>query len=348
MRIALCSVQVPFERGGNEYLCDNLYDEMKKRGYEVEHIKIPFKWYPPEEIINSSIVWKLLDLIESNGKKIDGVIATKFPSYLVNHQNKVVWLVHQHRSAYDKAYTEFDDLTPYGKVGELIRNKIQAIDNKNLPETKKIYTIAQNVTSRLWKYNNIKGTTLYPPPPFLGKYHCNGYGDYVFYPSRLDSLKRQDLIIKCMKFIKSNLRLKISGTGPQLEYYKKIAKEYNVSDKVDFLGYVSEDQLIELYANAFCVAYTPYDEDLGFVTMESFFSKKPVITCIDSGGSLEFVEDSINGYVVDPLPEMIAEKIDFLYKYGNCKEMGENAYKKIKHMDLSWDNVIEKLVGSIK
>lgn len=137
MRLALCAAQVPFVRGGAEFHCDSIYRELIRRGHEVEYIKIPYKWYPPQEIINHCLAWRLLDLTESNGKKIDGVIATKFPSYVVKHQNKVVWLLHQMRSAYDLAHTTFDDLAPYGKIGEIIREKIYSMDKSCLEESKK-------------------------------------------------------------------------------------------------------------------------------------------------------------------------------------------------------------------
>lgn len=344
MRIALCTVQVPFIRGGAESLCDGLYREMIKRGHEVEYIKIPFKWYPPNEIMNNSLVWRLLDLSESNGLKIDGVIATKFPSYLVKHRNKVVWLLHQHREAYDLAHTKFDDLANIANGGEIVRKKIHSMDNKFLKESKKIYTISGKVADRLWRYNQINGEVLYHPPPLNGRYYCESYGDYIFYPSRLDPKKRQDLFIRSMRYIKSDLRLKIAGTGPELSRYKDIAKECGVEEKVDFLGHVSDEELLDLYANAFCVAYLPIDEDLGYITLEAFLSKKPVITCSDSGGSLEFVDDGVNGHVVDPVPERLAERINALYEEESGSRMGEKGYKKIIDMNLSWDNVIRKLV----
>jgi len=348
MRIVLCSVQVPFIKGGAEYLSDNLYTEMFKRNYEIEQVKIPFKWYPPQEIISNSLIWKLLDLTESNGSKIDGVIATKFPSYLVTHQNKVVWLFHQHRSAYDKAYTQYDDLIPYDKYGDIVRKKIHEIDNKSLKSAQKVYTIAQNVTNRLLKYNNIQGTTLYPPPPLMGKYYCNSFDDYILYPSRLDSLKRQDLVIKSMKYVESDITLKIVGEGPESTRFKKLASEYHVNQKIDFCGKISEQELLDLYANTSCVVYTPYDEDLGFVTMEGFFSKKPVITCSDSGGSLEFVEDGVNGYIAKPTPEEIAKRIDLILQKGTARQMGERGYDKIIRLNLSWDTVIKNLVGPLQ
>ncbi len=97
------------------------------------------------------------------------------------------------------------------------------------------------------------------------------------------------------------------------------------------------------------VLYTPYDEDLGFVTMESFFSKKPVITCSDSGGSFKLVDDGINGFISQPDPQKIAEKIDSLVQQGlSEKELGEQGYNKIRGMNLSWDNVIENLVEPMR
>ncbi len=348
MKIVLCGVQVPFVKGGAEYLCDNLFSEMIKRNYDIDYVKIPFKWYPPPEIISHSLIWKLLDLSESNGSKIDGVITTKFPSYLIHHQNNVVWLIHQHRSAYDKTNTPYDDLVSYGKSGEIVREKIRALDNKSLKAARKVYTIADNVTQRLLKYNNIKGTTLYPPPPMAGKYYGNNYDDYILYPSRLDSLKRQDLVIRSMKYIHSDIRLKIVGEGPEKARYEKIASQYDVRDKVDFCGKVSDKDLLDLYADTSGVVYTPYDEDLGFVTMESFYSKKPVITCSDSGGSLEFVDDGKNGFVVEPDPKKIAQKIDELILEGLSGPMGEAGYNKIQAMNLSWDTVIKNLVESLK
>jgi len=348
MRLALCAAQVPFVRGGAEALCDSIYRELIKKGHEVEYIKLPLKWYPPQEAINSCLAWRLLDLTASNAQKIDGVIATKFPSYIIKHPNKVVWLIHQLRSAYDLAHTPFDDFMSYGKMGEIVRTKIHDIDNRCLDESKKVYTISQNIANRLWRFNKIKGEPLYHPPPLMGRYSSESSEDYIFYPSRLESVKRQELVISSMKYLKSDLRLKIAGTGSQLENYKILAKEYKVADKIDFLGYVSDDDLLEIYARSMCVAYVPFEEDLGYVTLESFLSKKPVITCKDSAGPLEFVEDGINGYVVEPSPEKIAESIDKLYRENTYKAMGERGYNKVNNMNLSWDIVIERLMEPIR
>jgi glycosyltransferase involved in cell wall biosynthesis len=344
MRLALCAAQIPFMKGGAEYLCDNLYRALIDRGHEVENVKVPFQWQPPQEIINSALSWRLLDLSESAGRKIDGVIATKFPSYSVRHENKVVWLIHQHRPAYDLSDTKFDNLGSYKGVGEAVRKKIKHMDNRFLGEARCIYTISRNVAERLWRYNGLQGNVVYPPPPMVGRYRSESYGDYIFYPSRLDALKRQELVIESMKHVISGLRLKIAGTGYYLDHLRKVAKDNNVEDRVDFLGHVSNEDLIELYANALCIPYVPVDEDLGFIAMESFFSKRPVITCTDSGGSLEFVKNGVNGYVVEPKPDRIAERINALSDKNLARRLGQNGYEKVCDMKLSWDNVVKELL----
>lgn len=345
MRIGICAVQVPFINGGAENHTLGLYDELKKRGYEVEYINIPFKWYPPKEIIKHALVWRMLDLTESNGEKIDLLICTKFPSYIVKHPNKVVWLLHQFRQAYELYDTKYSDLGDTEEE-ETIRYTIVKMDDKTLRECKQIFTNSKNVASRLEKYNGIKGIPLYHPPKNSDKFYCKNFGDYLIYPSRIEFVKRQYLLIEAMQYTKSAAKIIIVGKGSHEDVLKSSAKKLKVSDKVQFYGYASDDELIDLYASSLGVVYIPYDEDYGYITIEAFLSKKPVITTHDSGGPLEFVEDGINGYVLDPDPKEIAKKIDYLFENkDDAKTMGIQGYKKIKGMDITWDNVIHKLIG---
>ena len=99
MRIAVCAPQVPFEHGGAELFTETLVSELQKRDHEATLVTIPFKWYPGTRVLTQAFLWRLLDLEESNGRKIDLVVGTKFPSYAVRHPNKVIWCVHQFRQA---------------------------------------------------------------------------------------------------------------------------------------------------------------------------------------------------------------------------------------------------------
>ncbi|HZG69236.1 MAG TPA: glycosyltransferase family 1 protein, partial [Herpetosiphonaceae bacterium] len=99
MRVLVCTAQVPFARGGAETLVEGLRDALRERGHECEIVTLPFSWTPRPNIMRGALAWRLLDLAVVDGRPVDLVIATKFPSYAVRHPRKVVWLVHQHRQA---------------------------------------------------------------------------------------------------------------------------------------------------------------------------------------------------------------------------------------------------------
>src|SRR5512134_2243406 len=107
--ILVCEAQVPFVQGGAEFHVRELVRQLRTSGFETELVSVPFKWYPKSEILAHAAAWRLLDLGESNGRRIDRVIATKFPTYFARHDHKVAWLIHQHRAAYELAGTPFSD-----------------------------------------------------------------------------------------------------------------------------------------------------------------------------------------------------------------------------------------------
>jgi glycosyltransferase involved in cell wall biosynthesis len=117
---------------------------------------------------------------------------------------------------------------------------------------------------------------------------------------------------------------------------------------VDFLGFVPIDDLLELYAGCRATFYTPEDEDYGYVTVESFLSRKPVITSSDAGGPLEFVEDGVSGYVAAPEPDVLAEAVDRLFSLSasRLREMGAAGHERVA--SITWEAVVDRLTESIR
>lgn len=343
--IGICASQVPFSYGGAENLNDALRIELKKRGYEVELIAIPFKWYPQEQIVKSINLWQQLDLSEADGKKIDLLITTKFPSYFVNHPNKVLWLVHQFRQAYDLYETPISGFDPKSRSDKKLRDLISKADHKAIQSHKRVFTISKNVSQRLLKFNGLASTPLYHPPKLHPRYFHKNYGDFILSVGRLDKLKRVDWLIRSLRYCPAALRCCIAGSGPELPKLEELALECGVADRVKFLGYVDDQRLLDLYAECFAVYYAPFDEDYGYVTLEAFFAQKPVLTAADSGGTLEFVEHERNGFVVEPNNErLLADKISLLFSDRElCRRLGVNGQGKVKN--ISWDHVIKELLG---
>jgi len=346
--ILICTTQVPFTTGGGEAHVEGLRRAFVEGGYNAEVVALPFKWYPPNEIMRGALAWRLLDLSAANGKPIDVVVGMKFPAYLVSHPNKVLWVMHQYRSAYNLWGTPFDDLSTYPE-GQRIREWIKNCDERFISESKKVFANSRTVADRLKRYNNIDSEPLYHPPPRAEHLRVGEVGDYIFYPSRLEPQKRQELLIEAAKFLKTPARIILAGNSGNPKHYESLVNKFGVGDRVDLRGYVSESEIIDLYANALGVCYLPFDEDYGYVTLEGMLSGKPVIVPHDGGGATEFIEHSKEGLIADPEPQALAEAIDSLYSdRSRAQKMGNEARNKIKQLDLSWKNVVEKLLSAAR
>ncbi len=350
MRIAIATVQVPFMTGGAEILVNMLKNELIKRGHKAEIVTIPFKWYPWQNLVESMNMGRMMDLTESNGEKIDLVIAMKFPAYYCKSDNKVFWLMHQHRSAYDLWGTDFGDLHHF-ENGEEIKEFVKACDNKYIPEATKIYTIANNTSRRLKKFNGIDSECLLHPPLNHEKLYCGECGDYVFYPSRISTIKRQRLLVEAAKYMKSDAKVVLAGGGAEteLKYINDFIKENHLENKVKLAGFISEEEKINYYANCLAVYFGAYDEDYGYITLEGMFSEKPVIVHPDAGGPLDFLTDGEDGYVVEADAKALAAKIDYLYEHKDeATKFGKRGRKALDDMHMDWDYVIDHLLGTYK
>lgn len=342
-RIVVCEAQVPFVTGGAEYLVRSLVSELNQRGFDAELVSIPFKSYPKEELLSHAASWRLIDLSESNNTPIDLVIATKFPTYFVRHPRKVSWLVHQYRSAYELCGTEFSDFQ-HTELDVGLREQLIGLDSQMLSESQRLFTIARNVTSRLEKYNGLASEPLYHPPRLAPQLRSGPYENYVLSVGRLELIKRTDLVVRAMVNVSPDMRLLVAGDGTQRGPLTALAEKLGISDRVDFLGSVDDAALLRLYERALCVTYVPYDEDYGYVTLESFLARRPVVTAHDSGGTLEFVEDGVNGLVCFPDRQGLAEGINRLASDQRlATSLGSAGYERARA--ITWDGVIERLTS---
>jgi len=341
--VVVCEAQVPFVTGGSEYHVRALVDQLKKHGFSTELVRLPFKEYPVEEILPHAAAWRLIDLSESNGDPIDLVIGTKFPTYFVRHHNKVVWLIHQCRPAYELCGTKFSNFNHTDKdVG--VRERIIDLDRQMLGECHKRFTNAANTATRLRHFNGLDAEPLYHPPQLADRLRPGEYGDYVLSVGRLEPIKRIDLALRAMQYVDPPTRLVVVGNGSKRKALETLAVTLQVSDRVTFLGQVNDTQLIDLYAGALAVLYAPYDEDYGYITLEAFLSRKPVITATDSGGTLEFVRDGVNGIVCEPTAEEVGSAVNaFGSDRKRAAEYGGSGLERAR--SVTWDGVIEKLTS---
>ncbi len=344
MRVCICATMVPFISGGAELHVASLRRELDARGFETESVTLPFSAASSLSLLRTAMAWRMLDLRVEHGPEIDLVIATRFPSYLVRHPRKVVWLLHQFRQAYELDGTAYGCFSTSAEDRRTV-SMIRAMDRRGLGEARALWANSCNVAARLERHCGLESTPLYHPPSLDGRYRRDGFGDFVLAVGRLDPLKRFDLVLEAMAASGSGCRCLIAGEGPDRPRLEEMIAALGLVDRVELLGRVSDEELLELYATCAAVVYPPYDEDYGYVTLEAFRSGKPVITADDAGGVTEFVEDGVTGFVAaGASARQMARAVDRLVGDRSLAErLGDAGRRRVA--GISWDDVVAKLTG---
>jgi glycosyltransferase involved in cell wall biosynthesis len=336
VRIAVCRPQEPFKHGGAEIFADTLAAELRARDHEVELVTVPFQTWPNERLITGGMTWRLLDLSPGGPNPADLVIATRFPSYLIEHPNKVVWLVHQLRQAYELDGTDRGQFSD-SVLDRSFRDRIAEMDKQALGRAGKLFATSANVAGRLRASTGLTADVL-PHPPQELDYRCDGYEPFVLSVGRLDSWKRVDLLLEAAALV-PGLDVVVAGSGPERERLEQLA-----AGRARFVGRVSANELARLYATCRAVYYGPFDEDFGMVPLEAFRAAKPVITTTDAGGPLDFVAAGETGWVVEPQPEPVAGALrEVLADEGLARRYGEAG--KPRADAITWDAALERLLG---
>jgi glycosyltransferase involved in cell wall biosynthesis len=343
LKIALVNNYAPFVYGGAEFLVDTLRNELAKRGHEVSLTRIPFPNALDHQLLTNALACRALQFDSA-----DKVIAFKYPAYYVRHPDKVLWIFHQLRQVYELWETDYG--LRANPDNNSIRELIAAADKRLLPEARRIFVNSQEVAGRLEKYSGIRSTVLYPPLQDSDKCRFAEYGDFLFYPSRVTSFKRQHLAIESMKHTRTGIRLVLAGRCEEPKYEERLRRlvdEAGLADRVTMLGWIEQEQKFDLMARALACLYLAFQEDsYGFVSMEAFYSRKAVIAPDDSGGTRELISDGVNGFIVPPDPEQLAERFDRLYQdRALARTMGENGFTELTSRDLTWDGVIAQLLS---
>jgi glycosyltransferase involved in cell wall biosynthesis len=334
--VVVCGAQKPFVHGGAELHQENLVRAIVAEGHRAELVRLPVAW-EKDRLFDSPLAWRLTPV------DADMVIATNFPSYFVRHPRKVVWLFHQHRGAYDAADASWSDFGLDDNALETQR-LLTEWDNRALEEAQRLYTTSGVVAERLRRFNGLVGKPLYHPPPLHDRLQPGPFGDYVFCATRIEANKRPHLLVDSMAHCKG-VRSVIAGRGELLQDIRASVERQRLEARVELRGFVSDDELVELYAGALAVIYAPFDEDYGYVTLQAFLAGKPVITARDSGGVLEWVEDGVTGFVTDGTPEAVGAAVMRLAQdRALAQRMGAAARAAVR--DLSWPPVVRELLGA--
>jgi glycosyltransferase involved in cell wall biosynthesis len=343
-RIAVVTSSPPFAEGGHLVIARALIDALRAQGHEADLVTTPQNRFGRQAAAYAAN-W-LTDVgVDAFGRRTDQVISFRYPSYAVRHARHVCWLNHTMREYYDLWPRLTAGLGRKGRLKESVRRRlIHAADRYLL--TRNVTTLfvqSRTIQARLGVLKGVQSTLLYPPAPQRA-YRCDAYDDFLFAVSRLTPLKRFDLLLRALAQPEaSSVRCVIAGEGEDEPRLRALRCELGLEHRVQMIGRVDGPALVEQLARCRAVAFVPYDEDYGFVTVEAFAARKPVVTCTDSGGPAELVEDGRTGLVAAPEPRALACAIARLMQSrSEAERMGTSGAAVSAAM--TWERAVSQLV----
>ncbi|MFT3729831.1 MAG: glycosyltransferase family 4 protein [Hyphomicrobium sp.] len=344
MKVLIVNNMAPFIWGGAEELASHLCRNIQIAGHDAEVLRIPFQWEPAYGIPAQMLLVRTLELTN-----VDLVIALKFPAYLVRHPNKVLWLLHQYRQAYDLHDAGQSNL-PEGRDGVELRSVIKTADNESFSECTKIFTNSEVTKQRLQKYNGVDAKVLLPPINDPELFQGGPLGDYIFAGGRVNSMKRQHLLLEALARTSDRVRLVIGGppdNQADANLLRATVDRLGLESRVTLdLRFLPRDVYANYVNGSRAVAYLPFDEDsLGYVAMEGANASKALLTTSDSGGILGLVHHKTTGWVAEPTAQALADVMDEIFTDESaCVGYGREARIQWDDLGISWPETVKALL----
>jgi len=313
--------------GGAEALYKGICNAFIKRGYDASLVEIVFDESSFDSIMGGYEEFRNLDLT-----KYDAVISTKAPSYNIKHHNHICYLVHTIRVFYDMYTQELDDVAENRKK----RKEIIDLDTSIFNQINTIFTIGYEISNRLMFYNSIYHSKVIHPPLLDDAFYTSSYENFAYIPSRLHRWKKLDFLINSWRYVKSDLKLYIAGSGEDEGYFQSLSKD---DSRIQLLGNINDVESKHYYSRCLFVPFVPKSEDYGYVTIEAFKSKKMVVTCEDSGEPTNIVVNGKTGYILPRKESEFANRLDeIIMDKEKIIQCGEQGYKTVE--SINWDNLV--------
>src|SRR5699024_9030056 len=130
----------------------------------------------------------------------------------------------------------------------------------------------------------------------------------VLFVGRVTGEKQIDVLLKAVQLLPAELhaKLQIVGGGDQLKNLEQLARTLGIADRVEFTGYVADEDLRRSYTRASVFAIPSVAELQSIATMEAMASGLPIVAA--------------NAMA---LPHLVHDGNGFLFEPGNAQELAD-------------------------
>src|SRR6185437_8907354 len=192
-----------------------------------------------------------------------------------------------------KTSVEWQRFWPVKVYGLIVGHFMRMYDFNAAQKVDYFIANSKEVQARIKKFYRRDSTVIYPPV-WLGT-RDQGLetrkGDYYFIVARIVGGKGLELAVEAAK--KLGIKLKIAG-APAGYYTGHKQLQENATDNIEFLGRVTDEELVKLYSEAKAFLALATDEDFGITPVEAMLCGTPVIAYY-GGGYKETVIDGKTG-----------------------------------------------------
>src|SRR6185369_7600899 len=230
------------------------------------------------DVVITSASWYVTKGIEKAGKTIEICYCHTPPRWLYGYKTSI----------------ELQRFWPVRIYATIIGHFMRLYDFAASQKVDYFIANSEEIKARIKKFYRRDAAVIYPPvslPESRSKSHESRKRDYYFVVSRIVGGKGLDLAVEAAN--KLGIKLKIAGSPAG--YYTEHKKLAQMSKKnVEFLGHVTDEELVRLYAGAKAFLAMASDEDFGITPVEAMLCGTPVIA-YHGGGYKEPVIDGKTG-----------------------------------------------------
>jgi len=212
-----------------------------------------------------------------------------------------------------------------GRLKNQVASAFERLYRRAVNRMHVVVTNSETTRARIRTYLGLDSIVVHPPID-TDRFTWRGQGDYFLSTARLSSLKRVDRIIDAFLQMPDK-RLIVASGGEDLELLKTKAAG---ASNIKLLGWVDDEQLIELVGHAIATIYVPREEDFGMSPVESLAAGKPVIG-VAEGGLLETITEK-TGILINPgfsTRDLVAAVIDMTPQ--SAERMRKNCEERAQH-----------------
>jgi glycosyltransferase involved in cell wall biosynthesis len=273
-------------------------------------------------------------------RRADVVISTQPPSFFIEHLRHLSLFYHHARTFYELG----EYVVRAGLIGFDVQHaaaqSIRTLDNSAFAGVKHFLAGSEAVAERLAAFNGrVDGVSVFHAGPNLERGVPDSsaqVGQFALCVSRHDFPKRTELFVHAAR-LNGDIPAVSVGVGGRLGQLMDLDNTWTAegvpdeiadvdlwlhgqpwvdpsglrptSSNLRFAGQASDEDLDELYRTCLCVVAPALLEDYGLTVIEAMRHGKPVIACHDGGHLCQFIEDGVNGLLVEPTGKAIAAAI---------------------------------------